>query len=198
MPLSLIICFYWLKSLIRSSIQGVFHFSFHWKKIQFIPYLETSHWLSSEKAKHVFAVCYIRCQIWHHIACSKVITNVDKYDDWCNESKLVTPPLFLFNKVVDIYRRGQAEKLKIFGTHPSWAVSCLAYTKFHLPRPVFHSPNQIFTHNGERVSASWITLKVLSFQPNVSFPQIMLWISVYGWRHTHPAIITRITVKSLI
>ena len=33
----------------------------------------------------------------------------------------------------------------------------------------------------------WITLKVLSFQPNVSFPQIMQWISVYGWRHTHPA-----------
>ena len=29
------------------------------------------------------------------------------------------------------------------------------YTKFHLPRPVFHSPGQIFTRIGEWVSASF-------------------------------------------
>ena len=33
----------------------------------------------------------------------------------------------------------QAGKLKFFGTHPNWAVSYIACTKFHLPRPVFHS-----------------------------------------------------------
>ena len=49
----------------------------------------------------------------------------------------------------------QAGKLKIFGTHPNWAVSYIAYTKFHSPRPVFHSPDQIFTHIGERASASF-------------------------------------------
>ena len=33
--------------------------------------------------------------------------------------------------------------------------SHIAYTKFHLPRPVFHSPGQIFTRIGEQVSASF-------------------------------------------
>ena len=32
-----------------------------------------------------------------------------------------------------------AGKLKIFGSHPNWVVSYIAYTKFHSPRPVFHS-----------------------------------------------------------
>ena len=49
----------------------------------------------------------------------------------------------------------QAEKLNFFGTHPNWAVSYIAYTKFHLPRPVFHSPGQSFTRIGERASASF-------------------------------------------
>ena len=59
----------------------------------------------------VFVVCNIRCQIWHHIACSKAITDADKYDNWCNESKLVTPPLFLFNKIVDIFRGSHMDLL---------------------------------------------------------------------------------------
>ena len=49
----------------------------------------------------------------------------------------------------------QAGKLKFFGTWPNWVVSYIAYTKFHLPRPVFHSPGQIFTRIGERASASF-------------------------------------------
>ena len=44
----------------------------------------------------------------------------------------------------------QAGKLKIFGTRPNWVVSYIAYTKFHSPSPVFHSPDQIFTRIGER------------------------------------------------
>ena len=39
----------------------------------------------------------------------------------------------------------QAGKLTVFGTCPNWVVSYIAYTKFHSPRPVFHSPGQIFT-----------------------------------------------------
>ena len=49
----------------------------------------------------------------------------------------------------------QAGKLKIFCTLPKWVVSYIAYTKFHSPRPAFHSPGQIFTHSGERASASF-------------------------------------------
>ena len=49
----------------------------------------------------------------------------------------------------------QAGKLKLFGTRPNWAVYYIAYTKFHLPKPVFHSPDQIFTRFGERASASF-------------------------------------------
>ena len=49
----------------------------------------------------------------------------------------------------------QAGKLKFFGTRPNWVVSYIAYTKFHSPRPVFHSPGKIFTRIGERASASF-------------------------------------------
>ena len=49
----------------------------------------------------------------------------------------------------------QAVKIKIFGTRSNWAVSYIAYTKFHSCRPVFHSPVQIFTHIGEQASASF-------------------------------------------
>ena len=42
----------------------------------------------------------------------------------------------------------QAEKLNFFGTRPNWAVSYIAYTKFHLP-------GQIFTRIGERASTSF-------------------------------------------
>ena len=49
----------------------------------------------------------------------------------------------------------QAVKLKFFGTRPNWVVSYIAYTKFHSPRLVFHSPGQIFTRIGERASASF-------------------------------------------
>ena len=51
--------------------------------------------------------------------------------------------------------RSQAGKLKFFSTHPNWAVSYIAYTKFHLPRPVLHSPGHIFTRIGEQASASF-------------------------------------------
>ena len=44
----------------------------------------------------------------------------------------------------------QAGKLKFFGTPLNWVVSYIAYTKFHSPRPVFHSSGQIFTRIGER------------------------------------------------
>ena len=49
----------------------------------------------------------------------------------------------------------QAGKLHFFGTRLNWVVSYIAYTKFHSPRPVFHSPGQIFTRIGERASASF-------------------------------------------
>ena len=49
----------------------------------------------------------------------------------------------------------QAGKLKFFGTRPNWAVSYIAYTKFHLPRPVLHLPSYIFTRIGEQVSTSF-------------------------------------------
>ena len=49
----------------------------------------------------------------------------------------------------------QAGKLTFFGTRPNWVVSCIAYTNFHSPRPVFHSPGQIFTRIGERASGSF-------------------------------------------
>ena len=53
----------------------------------------------------------------------------------------------------------QVGKLKLFGTRPNWAVYYMYittwYTKFHLPKPVFHSPDQIFTRIGERASASF-------------------------------------------
>ena len=48
-----------------------------------------------------------------------------------------------------------AGKLKFFGTRPNWAVSYIAYTKFHFPRPVLHSPGHIFTRIGKRASASF-------------------------------------------
>ena len=54
-----------------------------------------------------------------------------------------------------MFIKGQAGKLNFFGTRPNWAVSYIAYTKFHFPRPFFHSPSQIFTHIGERASASF-------------------------------------------
>ena len=50
----------------------------------------------------------------------------------------------------------QAGKLIYFGTCPNWVVSYIAYTKFHSPRPVFHSPGQIFTRNGGWASASFL------------------------------------------
>ena len=49
----------------------------------------------------------------------------------------------------------QAGKQKFFGTPPNWAVSYIAYTKFHLPRPVLHLPGHFFTHIGKRASASF-------------------------------------------
>ena len=55
----------------------------------------------------------------------------------------------------------QAGKLKFFGTLPNWVVSYIAYTKFHSPSPVFHSPNQIFTRIGEQASASFPACKII-------------------------------------
>ena len=49
----------------------------------------------------------------------------------------------------------QAGKLNFFGTRLNWVVSYIAYAKFHSPRPVFHSPGQIFARIGERASASF-------------------------------------------
>ena len=51
--------------------------------------------------------------------------------------------------------RSQAGKLNFFGTRSKWVVSYIAYTKFHSPRPVFHSADQIFTRIVERASASF-------------------------------------------
>ena len=51
--------------------------------------------------------------------------------------------------------KSQAWKLKKFAPRPNWVVSYTAYTKFHLPSPVFHSPDQIFSRIGERASASF-------------------------------------------
>ena len=53
----------------------------------------------------------------------------------------------------------QAGKLKFFGTRPNWVVSCIADTKFHSRRPVFHSPSQIFTRIGERALVSQPVLR---------------------------------------
>ena len=61
----------------------------------------------------------------------------------------------------------QAGKLKFFGIRPSWVVSHIAYTKFHSPRPVFHSPGQIFTCIGERTRAS--------------FPACFAWLCLGHW-----------------
>ena len=72
----------------------------------------------------------------------------------------------------------QAGKLKFFGTRPNWAVFYTTYTKFHLPRPVLHSPGHIFTRIDEQPSASfpaWLNLgphgqdlgcHVVSLSPN--------------------------------
>ena len=68
---------------------------------------------------------------------------------------------FLITKMLQVVENlcltedSQAGKLKFFGTRPNWVVSYIAYTKFHSPRPVFHSPGQIFTRIGERASASF-------------------------------------------
>ena len=73
-----------------------------------------------------------------------------------------------------IWSISQAGKLKFFGTRPSCLISYLAYTKFHLPRPVFHLPGKIFTRIGERASASfpaWYPALVLT--KNIC--NIMLW-----------------------
>ena len=53
-------------------------------------------------------------------------------------------------------------KIKFFGTRPNWEVSFIAYTKFRSPRPVFHSPSQIFTRIGERASTSFPACIVIS------------------------------------
>ena len=57
---------------------------------------------------------------------------------------------------------------KIFGTRPNWVVSHIAYTKFHSPRPVFHSPSQIFTRIGERGSASFPAWYIDGLAPDCS------------------------------
>ena len=46
-------------------------------------------------------------------------------------------------------------EIKNFWHLPDWVVAYITYTKFHSPRPVFHSPGQIFTHIGERASISF-------------------------------------------
>ena len=52
---------------------------------------------------------------------------------------------------------------EIFGTHQNRAVSYIAYTKFHLPRPVIHSPSQIFACIGERPGASFPACRPVQF-----------------------------------
>ena len=48
----------------------------------------------------------------------------------------------------------QPGKLKCFGTRPKWAVSYIAYTKFHLLRPVFHSVTRPNFHSHWRALVS--------------------------------------------
>ena len=82
-----------------------------------------------------------------------------------------------------MWHQGQAGKLKYFGTRPNWAVSYIAYTKFHLPRPVFHSPGQIFTRIGERASASFpacgVILCIRMPQANETMLQFSHWLGTY-------------------
>ena len=63
------------------------------------------------------------------------------------------------HKATDPYHKSRLGNLRFFGTRPNWAVSYIAYTKFHLPKPVFDSPDQIYTRIGEQASASFPACK---------------------------------------
>ena len=69
----------------------------------------------------------------------------------------------------------QAVKLKIFGTRPNWVVSYIAYTKFHTPRHVFHSPAQIFTRIGDQASTSFPACCIVKI--NDKGPLLLIWIN---------------------
>ena len=76
----------------------------------------------------------------------------------------------------------QAEKLKFFGTHPNRVVSYISYTKFHSPKPVFHSPGQIFTHIGERASASFPACSGISLVNLRWFNVKSARVSYFNWQ----------------
>ena len=78
-----------------------------------------------------------RVGIWHTVRCHYI---------WSIFSKIFTK---------DTPYLAGWETIKFFGTCPNWVVSYIAYTKFHSPKPVFHSPSQIFTCIGEWASASF-------------------------------------------
>ena len=77
-----------------------------------------------------------------------------EYSGFTSPPKVLQDLLFVKHYIHHGRRGVQAGKLKFFGTRPNWVVSYIAYiyidTKFHSPRPVFHSPGQIFTCIGER------------------------------------------------
>ena len=105
----------------------------------------------------------------------------------------------------------QAGKQKIFGTRPNCVVSNIAYTKFHSPRLVFHSPGQIFTRIGERASASfpacilclimqWLIVEQSS-NNNVDFISQVLWalwdVLVYHTAHNNGLVQERCNSSAL-
>ena len=55
-----------------------------------------------------------------------------------------------------IYRMPQQSgKQNFWSSHPKTSVPYMFFTKFHSPRPIFHSPSSKCTHIGERVSVSF-------------------------------------------
>ena len=96
----------------------------------------------------------------------------------------------------------QAGKLKFFGTHPNWVVSYIYYTKFHSPRPIFHSPVQIFTRIVPAVlytihcfirphyNGTWLYIELLWLYSVA--PQERLSSFSYNWRYNYTAAVNEV------
>ena len=128
--------------------------------------------LQSNTASHWLGTNLESALIWHLVAWSWLVQTAptSSAPHHCTKQRwlvinLIMWKIFQWNSLWNSYifiPENQAGKLKFFGTRPNWAVSYIAYTKFHLPRPVFHSPNQIFTRIAERASASFPAWKCFS------------------------------------
>ena len=118
----------------------------------------TSHWISKF---NIFMIWQVK-KVSAKTTC-RAHTHIFKMESWNHLGR--TANIFIqdiihifasISKNICIYlANGQAGKLNFFGTHPNWAFSYIAYTKFPLPRPVFHLPSQIFTRIGGRASTSF-------------------------------------------